>query len=437
METGEVEFVVALVDGNGAYYEIEDDPAFGAAWGSIYPVSSNDNLAILLFSESYSGAEFECYVDYLILSSASFPEGVKAQVASPLDLVYRDGKLAGILLSFISSGVSLLDFLEKGSVDSVLRTRVACNICALVLLMGRVGLSVGRVDPNRIIVDESSCRVFFIPSSFDAFAGLNGAPPFLEEDVIGDEPIDIAFHIYALLHGRQCSELERRLWSDTTIPGSEPTSASIARELLNSLHKPLFVRLLDSLFHFEALEGPFWAEAPALRPLYERAFCHNASGQTAQLAIDFYEALEKPKRFSGSRLAGSVEKIKRFIFGGFEREEIKKKERRISGSKSITQPLVFWLTTLGCSASMGLYAMFNGFSPLELLLPSLPSHLPEAPSEIMWQFVVASIAGSAVFNIALAERNHFVGYGKGSYLFSMAMGVLFMFVVRLTLEGAA
>ena len=435
-ETEEIE-AIELVGESGSLYLAIGTPVYsGIHFGELYAVFGDENVAALLLPDDCLSEEHAGRARRMIARNASLYGEIALQISCPLELLYRDGAFAGLLVSYMAAGSSLPEILNQGPVDSVFRTRAACNLCSVVLLSGRVGTTLGRLDPYRILIDERSGRVFVVPNLLSALEadayGEEGALD-LRGRSLESEPVDLAFHIYALQHGRQCATLENAIWNEYRSLGSGPSANLISSALLESLRKPLLIRALDLLPFTDAFEGPFWSDPPALRKLYERSFLGRSSSQISQVALGYYVALERPRSAAAGRLSLLIEGVKRLASGGgISRDELKENERKISGSRSSTQPCVFWLTTLGCSAAMGLYAMLNGFTPIDLAWdPAMDARLPESAEGVKWQFVPAAVAGSAVFNLALARRNRFVGYGKGAYCWSVLAAVLFMFLTRL------
>lgn len=428
---------IELITAGGIRFDVDGSPVLRQAeFGSLHAVRGNKNVAALLLSARFLSEELRTEVELSVSRNTILYERIGLQIGCPLELLYRDGSFAGLLVTYMAGGNSLVEFLERASADKEYRIRVSCNFCSVILLAGRTGVSLGRIDPNRVFVDEESCRVFLVPDipSFLLSSMSRGREKSLSDNHYVDaNSTDIALLVYALLHGSQCSGLLKELWDE-----SIPSPGLMASKLLQSLHKPTLISLLDRLNITSAFEGPFWSDSPELRRLFERHFCQAKSPNAYQTAYEFFDALEKPRGTASGRLTELLEKLKRLLAGGgIQRDAVIENEKKAIGSRSITQPCVFWMTTIACSAALGLFSTLNGFSPLDTILnPNADVKLPEAASEVSWQFIPAAIAGSVLFNLLFAKRNQFVGHRRESYCWSLLAGLLFMSLSRMLFGGS-
>lgn len=428
---------IELSTAGGIRFDVDSSPVFHQAeFGSLHAVHGNKNVAAFLLPERFLSEEFRTKVELSVSRNAVLYERIGLQIGCPLEPLYRDGSFSGLLVTYMADGNPLVEFLEHASADKEYRIRVSCNFCSVVLLAGRAGVSLGRIDPNRVFVDEESCRVFLVPDIPSVLLsnmsrGREGS--LSDSHHVDDNPTDIALLVYALMHGSRCSDLLKELWDE-----SIPSSGLMASKLLQSLHKPALISLLDRLNITSAFEGPFWSDPPELRRLFERHFCQGRFPNAYQTAYDFFEALEKPRGAASGCLTELLEKLKRMLAGGgIQRDAVIENEKRAIGSRSITQPYVFWMTTIACSAALGLFSTLNGFSPLDPILnPNADVKLPEAASEVTWQFIPAAIAGSVLFNLLFAKRNQFVGHKRESYCWSLLAGMLFMSLSRMLFGGS-
>lgn len=136
------------------------------------------------------------------------------------------------------------------------------------------------------------------------------------------------------------------------------------------------------------------------------------------------------------------DKLKQLMFGArVPAERVRKSEQRPWGLRGYGSAEVFWATTMWMSVAIGACSAVNGFAPFDMMVAVLLGTPPrQFGIEPSWLCIVIVVAGSALYNLFVAQRHPLLGYERHQYCFSLIAGTVLMTlvgIVRYVLLGGA
>ncbi|MCI8425199.1 MAG: hypothetical protein HFJ72_06005 [Adlercreutzia sp.] len=365
------------------------------------------------------------------------PKTVSRQVSLVVDVAYEAGKFKGFIATSLSGGIALAQFLDVTDHDRRARVQVARNLCVAVRAALAAGRSLGRLSPDRILVDEKTCRVF-IGFNYASILSSGEMPQYLRKQSTLPDPVsDLAWHVYCLVLRHSSGDLERGLWeSRSGSLFSGPAPMAVRQAVLDVNPLSWGERMRERLRRVH--RSPRLKDVPReVEPVLRAILLDGTNSSAYALATVLCEEFERKGGTKRNTLAVLAERFRGLLSCRLAREDAARLERRPWGLRGAGQASTFWLTTLWTSLALGTCAMMNEFAPLDGLF-GLSSG--DRGSGVMWQYPLAAVAGSAAYNVFAARRHYFKGYTAASYGWSVVVGIFFMTITRvafLVLQGGA
>lgn len=434
------EIVTELQGKTGRLYRlpagaISDRPTL---WRCI-PLQDSEELAFVAFPHRLLNSKGERLAkEQLVFGDARF-NGLKKQVSCPVDVAYRDNEFAGLIVSYMHGGIGLEQYLDLKKNDRCARRRTAHNLCVLAQIASRLGCFLGRMSPERILVNPSTCRVF-LAVDYAALAqrthGLKGSL-FFRLPWQGE--VDLALHVYCLLNKRSTADLERRLWSTGDCSGLDgPSAEEVRSAVFGTAPRSVFASALSLVDQNKRLRGI----PRQFRRVLESGFRFTRSGDAQRLSMELCAIFELGETTYRGWFSLMKDKLKQLMFGArVPAERVRKSEQRPWGLRGYGSAEVFWATTMWMSVAIGACSAVNGFAPFDMMVAVLLGTPPrQFGIEPSWLCIVIVVAGSALYNLFVAQRHPLLGYERHQYCFSLIAGTLLMTlvgIVRYVLLGGA
>lgn len=368
----------------------------------------------------------------LKFSDARF-NGLKKQVSLPVDMAYRNGEFVGLIVTHMHGGVSLNRYLGFSRDARSERRRIAYNLAVLVCVASQLGIPIGRLSPERIYVDTTTCRVFlamdWVALMEESYASRQAALSLLP----WQRTVDFAVCEYILLRKKSASPLNTGLWAGDCSGLGGPSDSDAIAATFDTVKKPWFVKVVARLDKGTPLLCRLWDVPRPFRGLLEHSFRSVGSGGAEGLAMEMIGHFDRGEKQCRSGFSVWKDRLKQFLNGArVPIEQVKELERRPWGLRGYGSAPVFWLVTLGMAAALGLCSAMNGFAPLDLLFAALRGEgYAHSVINLGWRYGVAAVLGCVAYNLFVARRHCFSGYERKSYCWSVATAVLFMSVAQL------
>lgn len=359
--------------------------------------------------------------------------GLKKQVSLPVDMAYRNGEFVGLIVTHMHGGVSLNRYLGFSRDARSERRRIAYNLAVLVCVASQLGIPIGRLSPERIFVDTTTCRVFlamdWVALMEESYASRQAALSLLP----WQRTVDFAVCEYILLRKKSASPLNTGLWAGDCSGLGGPSDSDAIAATFDAVKKPWFVKVVARLDKGTPLLCRLWDVPRPFRGLLEHSFRGVGSGGAEGLAMEMIGHFDRGEKQCRSGFSVWKDRLKQFLNGArVPIEQVKELERRPWGLRGYGSAAVFWLVTLGMAAALGLCSAMNGFAPLDLLFATLRGEeYAHSVINLGWRYGVAAVLGCAAYNLFVAKRHCFSGYERKSYCWSVATAVLFMSVAQL------
>lgn len=368
--------------------------------------------------------------------------GVKKQVACPVDVAYQDGVFSGLIVTHMHGGLSLSRYLAFSEHTWRDRRRVACNLCVLVCVASQCGVHLGRLSPERVFVEPEAGRVF-LTTDWASLVQKSGA---LQQRCLAPLPwqteIDLAVCLYALLR-RRPNSFGAELWGDDCSGLEGPAASEMVAATFDAVQKPRFAELIARFGRNTHLLRKLWDVPRPFRDMLERGLHCVDGGNVGVFAYEMVALFERKESRQRGHFSVWKDRARQFLDGArVSADQVKALERRPWGLRGCGSPAMFWAATLGLAAALGVCSAMNGFAPLNLLIVALRSaDYPYFAINMGWRYTAAAALGCVTYNLFFARKHHFTGYERKSYSWSVAMAVLFMGIVQflgaVALQGGA
>lgn len=367
--------------------------------------------------------------------------GLKKQVSLPVDAAYRNGEFVGLIVTHMHRGVSLSRYLDFSGDARSERRRVAYNLAVQVCVASQLGVSLGRLSPERIRVDPTTCRVFlatdWVTLMEESCASHQTALSLLP----WQGAVDLAVCEYSLLRKNGAPPPSAGLWEDDCSGLRGPSASDMIAATFDAVKRPWFVKVVGRFDKDTPLLGNLWDVPRPFRDLLGHSFRGMGTGDAGTLATEMIAHFERGESRRRSGFSVWKDRLKQFLNGArVPADQVKECEQRPWGLRGYGNATVFWPVTLGMAAALGLCSAMNGFAPLDLLVMALRgADYAHSAINMGWRYGVAAVLGCAVYNLFAARRHCFSGYGRKSYCWSVATAVLFMslaqFLMIFSLRG--
>lgn len=367
--------------------------------------------------------------------------GLKKHVSLPVDAAYRNGEFVGLIVTHMHRGVSLSRYLDFSRDARSERRRVAYNLAVQVCVASQLGVPLGRLSPDRIRVDSTTCRVFlaadWVALMEESCASRQAALSLLP----WQRTVDFAVCEYSLLRKKSAPSLSAGLWEGDCSGLGGPSDSDMVATAFDAVKKPWFARVVARFDKDTPLLSRLWDAPRPFRSLLEHSFRSMERRDAGILATEMIAYFDRGEKYRRSGFSVWKDRLKQFLNGArVPAEQVKEFERRPWGLRGYGNAVVFWLVTLGMAAALGLCSAMNGFAPLDLLVVALRgADYAHSAINMGWRYGVAAVLGCAAYNLFVAQRHCFSGYGRKSYCWSVATAVLFMslaqFLMIFSLRG--
>lgn len=368
--------------------------------------------------------------------------GIKKQVACPVDVSYQDGVFRGLIVTHMHGGLSLSRYLAFSKCTRRDRWRVARNLCVLVCVASQRGVHLGRLSPERVLVEPETGRVF-LATDWVSLVQRSGA---LQQRRLALLPwqteVDLAACLYPLLR-RRPNAFGTELWSDDCSGLEGPPASEMVAAAFDAVRRPWFAQLIARFDRNTPLLRKLWDVPRPFRDMLERGFHCAGGGNVGVFAYEMVALFERKESCRRGRFSVWKDRVKQFLSGArLSSDQVKAFERRPWGLRGYGSFSMFWAMTLGMAASLGVCSAMNGFAPLNLLIAVFRSaDYPYFAINMGWRYGAAAVLGCMAYNLFLTRKHHFTGYERKSYGWSVATAVLFMsvaqFLETMALQGGA
>lgn len=424
------------------HHPSEEESTPDAPFSEGNSLEDDKEIALVEFPAHLRSARGEAAAKAQLVFGDGCFNGIKKQVACPVDVAYQGGAFSGLIVTHMHGGLSLSRYLASSDRTRRDRRQVARNLCVLVCVASQCGVHLGRLSPERVLVEPETGRVF-LATDWVLLVQRSGA---LQQRCPAPLPwqteVDLAACLYALLR-RRSHGFGPELWGDDCSGLEGPAASEMVTAAFDAARKPWPVQLMARFGRNTHLLGKLWDVPRPFRDMLERGFHCAGSGNAGVFAYEMVALFERKESRRRGRFSVWKDRVKRSLAGAcVPADRVKALERRPWGLRGYGSPTMFWAVTLGMAVALGICSAMNGFAPLNLLVAAFRSaDYSYFAINMDWRYSVAAVLGCLAFNLFLARKHHFLGYERKSYGWSVVTAVLFMSVAQflgaLALRGGA
>ena len=249
--------------------------------------------------------------------------------------------------------------------------------------------------------------------------------------------------MYCLLNKRSTADLERRLWNTGDCSGLDgPSAEEVRSAVFGAAPCSVLISALSNTLSLVDQNKRLWGTPRQFRRILESVFRCARSGDAQRLSMELCAIFELGETTYRGWFSLMKDKLKQLMFGArVPAERVRKLEQRPWGLRGYGSAGVFWATTMWMSAAIGACSAMNGFAPFDMMVAVLLGTPPyQFGIEPSWLYIVIVVAGSALYNLFVAQRHPLLGYERRQYCFSLIAGTVLMTlvgIVRYALLGGA